>query len=50
MSNKKVKIGNIKICQRNLNIKDIVGKVIEANVEVVDPRNRFMLPMRKIEL
>ncbi len=33
-----------------LNINDLVGKVIEANVEVIDPRNRFMLPMRKIEL
>ena len=33
-----------------LNINDLVGKVIEANVEVVDPRNRFMLSMRKIEL
>ena len=33
-----------------LNINDLVGKVIEANVEVVYPRNRFMLPMRKIEL
>ena len=33
-----------------LNINDLVGKVIEANVEVVDPRNRFMLAMRKIEL
>ena len=32
-----------------LNINDLVGKVIEANVEVIDPRNRFMLPMRKIE-
>ena len=33
-----------------LNINDLVGKVIEANVEVVDPRNKFILPMRKIEL
>ena len=33
-----------------LNINDLVGKVIEANVEVVDPKNRFMLAMRKIEL
>ena len=33
-----------------LNINDLVGKVIEANVEVVDPRNRFMLSMRKVEL
>ena len=34
----------------NLNINDLVGKVIEANVEVIDPRNRFMLSMRKVEL
>ena len=33
-----------------LNINDLVGKVIEANVEIVDPRNRFMLSMRKVEL
>jgi hypothetical protein len=33
-----------------LNINDLVGKVIEANVETVDPRNRFMLSMRKVEL
>ena len=33
-----------------LNMNDLVGKVIEANVETVDPRNRFMLSMRKVEL
>ena len=33
-----------------LNINDLVGKVIEANVEIVDPRNRFILSMRKVEL
>ena len=33
-----------------LNMNDLVGKVIEANVEIVDPRNRFMLSMRKVEL
>ena len=33
-----------------LNMNDLVGKVIEANVETVDPRNRLMLSMRKVEL
>ena len=38
------------IISGKLNINDLVGKVIEANVETVDPRNRFMLSMRKVEL
>ena len=34
----------------SLNINDLVGKVIEANVDLVDPYNRFLIPMREVTL
>ena len=34
----------------NLNINDLVGKVIETNVDLVDPYNRFLIPMREVTL
>ena len=32
----------------NLNINDLVGKVIETKVDLVDPYNRFLIPMREV--
>jgi len=34
----------------NLNINDLVDKVIETNVDLVDPYNRFLIPMREVTL
>ena len=34
----------------NLNINDLVGKVIETKVDLVDPYNRFLIPMREVTL
>ena len=34
----------------NLNINDLVGKVIETRVDLVDPYNRFLIPMREVTL